>query len=72
MLKSLRSTVAEASMSKWLLSIQEFYVPLHIIYVDYDVLLCESKLSESIVVVTDMEGMASVHSVGPQKRSKPQ
>ena len=29
-------------------------------YVDYDVLLFESKLSESIVVVTGMEGMASV------------
>ena len=42
------------------LSIRHFYVSLHVVYVDYDVLLCESKLSESIVFVIGMEGMAPV------------
>ena len=45
-------TVAEAS--------RDFHVSLHVVYVDYDVLLCEFKLSESIAVVIGMEGMASV------------
>ena len=47
-------------MSQWPLSIRDFHVSLHVVYVDYDVLLCESKLSESIAVVIGMEGMASV------------
>ena len=47
-------------MSQWHHSIRDFRVPLHVVYVDYDVLLCESNLSESIVVVTGTEGMASV------------
>ena len=42
------------------LSIRDFHVSLHVVYVDYDVLLCESKLSESTSVVIGMEGMASV------------
>ena len=46
-------------MSQWPLSIRDFHASLHVVYVDYDVLLCESKLSESIVVVIRMEGMAS-------------
>ena len=37
--------VAEASVSQWPLSIRDFCVPLHVVYVDYDVLLCESKLN---------------------------
>ena len=53
-------TVAEASMSQWPLSIRDFHVSLHVVDVDSDVLLCESKLSESIAVVIGMEGMASV------------
>ena len=47
-------------MSQWPLSIRDFRVPLHVVYVDHDVLLCKSKLSESIVVVIGVEGMASV------------
>ena len=47
-------------MSQWPLSIRDFHVSLHVVYVDYDVSLCESKLSESIAVVIGMEGTASV------------
>ena len=47
-------------MSQWPLSIRDFRVPLHVVYVDHDVLLCESKLYESIVVVIGMEGMSLV------------
>ena len=47
-------------MSQRPLPIRDFRVLLHVVYVEYDVLLCESKLSESIVVVTGTEGMASV------------
>ena len=53
-------TVAEASMSQWPLSIRDFPVSLHVVYVDYDDLLCESKLPESIVVVIGIQGMMSV------------
>ena len=53
-------TVAEASVSQSPLSIRDFRVPLDVVYVDDDVLLCESKLSELIAVVIGMEGMASV------------
>ena len=42
------------------LSIRDFHVSLHVVYVDYDVLLCEFRWSESIAVVIGMEGMASV------------
>ena len=42
------------------LSIRHFHVSLHVVYADYDVLLCESRLSESIAVVIGTEGMASV------------
>ena len=48
-------------MSQWPLSIRDFRVPLHVLFVDYDVSLCESKLSELIVVFIGVEGMASVH-----------
>ena len=47
-------------MSQWPLSIRDFRVPLHVVYVDYDVLLCESKLFKSNVIGTGMQGMASV------------
>ena len=47
-------------MSQWLLLIRDVRFPLHVDYVDHDVLLRESKLSVSIVVVIGMEGMASV------------
>ena len=40
--------VAEASMSQWPLSIRDFRVPLHVVYVDYDVLLCECNVVFSI------------------------
>ena len=52
-------TVAEVWMSQWPLSIRDFHVSLHVVYVCY-VSLSESKLSESIAVVIGMEGMASV------------
>ena len=39
-------TVAEVSKSQWPLSTWDFHVSLHVVYVDYDVLLCEPKLSE--------------------------
>ena len=42
------------------LAIRDFHVSLHVVYVDYDVLLCESKLYESIAVVIGMEGTTSV------------
>ena len=47
-------------MSQCPLSIRDFRVFLHVVYVDYDVLLCELKLPESIVIVIGIEGMASV------------
>ena len=47
-------------MSQCPLSIRDLIVPLHVVYVDYDVLLRESKLSESIVFVIGIEEMASV------------
>ena len=37
-------TVAEASVSQSPLSIRDFRVPLDVVYVDDDVLLCESEL----------------------------
>ena len=40
--------VAEASMSQWPLSIQDFCALLHFVCVFYNILLCESKLSELI------------------------
>ena len=45
------------------LAIRDFHVSLHVVYVDYDVLLCESKLFESIAVVIGMEEMANVRSL---------
>ena len=39
---------------------RDFHVPFHLVYVDYDVLWGESKLSESIVAVIGVDGMASV------------
>ena len=60
-------TVAEALMFQWPLSIRDFHVSLHVVHVDYDVLLCESKVSKLIAVVIGIEGMASnrgnVHSL---------
>ena len=38
--------VADVKVSQWPLSIQDFHVPLEVVCVAYDVLLCESKLSE--------------------------
>ena len=52
---------AEVSMSQWPLPIQDFHVRLSVVCVDYSVSLLESKLPEQIVVVMDMEGIASVH-----------
>ena len=54
-------TGAKASMSQCPLSIGDFHVSFCIVYVDYDVLLCECKLSESIAVAKSMEGMVLVH-----------
>ena len=53
-------TVTVASMFQRTLSIRDFHVPLHVVCLNYDVLSCESLLSESIVVVIGMEWMASV------------
>ena len=38
--------VAEVSVSQWSLSIQDFRVSLHFVYIGYNVLLYESNLSE--------------------------